>query len=98
MIDRSRFDPLLGRLVTDVPTTVNGGGTVNNITQSTVSTVGAGTGTSLPATGNNGDIFYDTDDGVLYIWANGMWNAISGGGTTDPGADIFGLLLTRNLQ
>lgn len=87
----SVFDPLLGRLRSvDAPKVNPGGGTITN--QTTNLLVGAGTGISLPATGNDGDIFYDTDDGVLYIWANGMWNAISGGST--PPSDTFMLMET----
>lgn len=94
MNDETIFDPLLGRLrTTDHKTIIqSGGSTTNNINNR----IGAGTGTALPATGSDGDIFYDTDDAVLYIWANNMWNAISGG-TTTGGADIFGLAWTRNL-
>lgn len=37
-------------------------------------------GTDLPATGQDGQLFYDTDDALLYVYANGTWNVISGGG------------------
>lgn len=75
------FDPLLGRLRTDDTTTIE---KTETIVRGGVSSAAAGasvqTGITLPATGTDGDIFYDSDDGILYVYANGMWNAISGGG------------------
>lgn len=42
---------------------------------------GSSIGTSNPASGTNGQLFYNTTNSTLYVWANGSWNAISGGGT-----------------
>lgn len=57
-------------------------------------------GTATPTNGVDAPshLYYDTDDSTLYVYVNGVWYPISG--TTPPsilGADIFGLLLTRNL-
>lgn len=43
-----------------------------------------GVGTSLPGSGVDGEMFYDSDDNILYVWANNQWNAISGGSTPTP--------------
>lgn len=53
----------------------------------------ATTGLSTPATGTDGELFYDTDDGILYVFANGIWNAISGGGAPSTAGQAIGLLL-----
>lgn len=91
------FDPLLGRLRSDDTVTIN---TVRNVTQgmgAAPATGGASVqiGITVPSNGSDGDIFYDTDDAILYVYANGMWNAISGGGggPVDPGTLVSNLIL-----
>lgn len=76
-----QIDPLTGMpiFVEDSKVSVRGGG---------VSRLMATIGLSTPATGIDGQLFYDTDDGILYVYANGTWNAISGG--TPPPASYVG--------
>lgn len=72
------YDPYLGRVrLQDEPiqeVVSRGGGTVINN-----SALYAEVGLTLPDSGYDGQIFYDTDDAILYVWANNTWNAISGG-------------------
>ena len=48
-------------------------------------------GTSHPVTADNGTLFYDTDDGVLYIYVNG-WISIGSGTPSVPSLIPFGLV------
>jgi len=41
--------------------------------------VGTSTGTTVPGSGTEGEIFFDTDDAILYVYVSGVWTAISGG-------------------
>jgi hypothetical protein len=69
------FDAVLGELRTADKRPTGGGSSASGSTYAR-----ALSGTDVPADGYDGDMFYDTDDGILYIYANGQWNAISGGG------------------
>lgn len=47
-------------------------------------------GTSLPSSGNEGQLYFDTGTTTLYVFANGSWVAISGGGGgTTTGTFLF---------
>jgi hypothetical protein len=77
---KSIYDPLLGRVktrddkVTERIVEYRGGGS------------GGGTAQALviisavePASGVEGELYYNTVDGSLYIYVSGAWTAISGG-------------------
>lgn len=82
-----KFDPLLGRLRTEDTKTIEKTERITNRVSGGASQQ-VSVGLTLPATGVDGDVFYDTDDATLYVWANGMWNAISGGGGVAPGGSF----------
>lgn len=67
------IDPLTGmfKLVEKPQVSARGGG---------IARLFAGVGTEHPTAGVDGQLFYDTDDAILYVYANGIWNSISGGG------------------
>ena len=44
---------------------------------------------SEPSGGTEGDMYYNTSDSTLYIYASGAWAAISGGGGSDGTFDFM---------
>lgn len=79
--NKSKFDPLLGRLREDDTQKIPVGGGSTTIIQGGGTSVG--TGTSLPSGGSDGDIFYDTDDNILYVYYGGSWNSTGSGASGD---------------
>lgn len=38
-----------------------------------------GYGSSLPSSGTNGDVFFNTSDSTLYVWSAGSWLSVGSG-------------------
>ena len=84
------FDFLLGewrlkdtqQVIEKVVEVRGGGGTTTVVSGGTATvTVQA----DEPASGNQGDMWLDTDDNQLYIYVDGVWTAIAGGGGAPTG-------------
>jgi hypothetical protein len=74
------YDPVLGELRTFDVQPAGGGSSASSPLYARVQI-----GIETPASGYEGDMFFDTDDSILYVYAGGTWVAISGGGAVVDG-------------
>lgn len=76
----SKFDPLLGRVrESDIQNIAPPGGG-STPAQSDTGSASIQLGTSVPIGGSEGDLFYDTDDNILYVYSSGSWHSVGSGG------------------